>query len=523
MPFCQDLLRLLGVNVDFSPILSNCENNNVSPKLLNYLLTYLAGYTAKSDHHGIKLPVRVKEYLLAANDEDSAAKTIIRLLNQFSGERVINRSEAIHILMGLKMTMNSVKNFKNVNLSGCREIQARGDGEEVVKKTEFDKYVHRKTDANLTFHQYLSKDNSVPVLRSGMFHCPYPLTEAYAKTHLLLHHPPYSHKELSQIAPKEDWIAAYELFVKTSNCPPYLKRDYDESKLAHEKQNHPEKDHNHCPQDPLQPEDIHYEEEPMFSNPDDEETRKAFEEYAKENEDFDYINHNVECYDIDADAEPNYDDGGPDYDWSKPEYLPENGSDWLNGVMEDLKNSPMDKSIDTSLDFNLYSLNPDQKLVFQIVMRSALGLMHQDHPLRLLVNGVGGSGKSYLIKAIRLIYHFLFKDSSTIAVTAPTGTAAHLIDGSTIHRLLRIPVVKHQKNNPKEASGPQDEKAQKELENTRCMILDEISMVGCKLFTSADDRAKVLTRKGKFKNEPFGSLDMLLFGDFNQVQVCLLM
>ena len=60
-------------------------------------------------------------------------------------------------------------------------------------------------------------------------------------------------------------------------------------------------------------------------------------------------------------------------------------------------------------------------------------------PLLLIITGVGGTGKSYLISAIRnLLQH-------SCAVTATTGKASYGkasygIHGCTIHSLLKLPI-----------------------------------------------------------------------------------
>ena len=53
-------------------------------------------------------------------------------------------------------------------------------------------------------------------------------------------------------------------------------------------------------------------------------------------------------------------------------------------------------------------------------------------PLCLIVNGVAGTGKSYLIKGIRNVLQ------SKCAVTAITGKAAYNIRGITVNSLLLI-------------------------------------------------------------------------------------
>ena len=54
-------------------------------------------------------------------------------------------------------------------------------------------------------------------------------------------------------------------------------------------------------------------------------------------------------------------------------------------------------------------------------------------PLRMIVSGTAGTGKSYLIHCLRL----LLQDK--VHVAAPTGVAAFNIDGLTLHSLFDLP------------------------------------------------------------------------------------
>ena len=55
-------------------------------------------------------------------------------------------------------------------------------------------------------------------------------------------------------------------------------------------------------------------------------------------------------------------------------------------------------------------------------------------PLHLIINGIAGTGKSYVIHAIHILLQ------QRCAVTAPTGKASFHIGGTTIHSLLMLPV-----------------------------------------------------------------------------------
>jgi len=66
-------------------------------------------------------------------------------------------------------------------------------------------------------------------------------------------------------------------------------------------------------------------------------------------------------------------------------------------------------------------------------------------PIRLQVDGRGGTGKSHVIRLLSARLDELaiaYGKLPPVIRVAPTGVAANNIDGSTIHSLLRVPVSK---------------------------------------------------------------------------------
>ena len=101
-------------------------------------------------------------------------------------------------------------------------------------------------------------------------------------------------------------------------------------------------------------------------------------------------------------------------------------------------------------------------------------------PLRMIVSGTAGTGKSYLIQCLKQ----LLRD--TLRVTAPTGVAAFNVDGYTLHSLLSLPV----KGDFKELEGSRLQTIQESLADVSYIIVDEMSMVGRKLFGQVDRRLR---------------------------------
>ncbi len=59
----------------------------------------------------------------------------------------------------------------------------------------------------------------------------------------------------------------------------------------------------------------------------------------------------------------------------------------------------------------------------------------------MLVTGVGGTGKSFLIEAVKALIASMWpSDGLTCAIAAPTGLAAFNVGSVTIHRLFQLPI-----------------------------------------------------------------------------------
>ena len=90
-------------------------------------------------------------------------------------------------------------------------------------------------------------------------------------------------------------------------------------------------------------------------------------------------------------------------------------------------------------------------------------------PLVLIINGVAGTGKSYLINALHTLL------STKCAVTATTGKAAFNINGVTVHSLLQLPVGSR---GNKDLTGQNLIRLQESLHNIDYIIIDEYLMLG---------------------------------------------
>ena len=101
-------------------------------------------------------------------------------------------------------------------------------------------------------------------------------------------------------------------------------------------------------------------------------------------------------------------------------------------------------------------------------------------PLRMIVSGTAGTGKSYIIHCLRLLL------GDRVRVAAPTGVAAFNIEGHTLHSLLSLPT----KGEYKDLEGERLHHMQQSLAEMQYLIIDEMSMVGRKTNGQIDKRLR---------------------------------
>jgi PIF1-like helicase len=83
---------------------------------------------------------------------------------------------------------------------------------------------------------------------------------------------------------------------------------------------------------------------------------------------------------------------------------------------------------------NNFSLNKEQECTFQIISNHAI--CSNSEQLRMYTGGMGGTGKSQVIKA--LLQFSTARNEAHCFIIAPTGTAVALLGGSTYHSMFDI-------------------------------------------------------------------------------------
>ena len=165
---------------------------------------------------------------------------------------------------------------------------------------------------------------------------------------------------------------------------------------------------------------------------------------------------------------------------------------------------------DVNMVIDEFGLNPEQTRAFRIICNHALGhYPPQDPQLLMGVLGAGGTGKSTLIKALHVWFRRNHRDKELI-MTATTGSAAVKIGGATVHTAVSIPI----ETADGKRVGKLKEKQIKAWNEAQYMIIDEVSMLDCKVMESLHSQ---LT-KAKSKPEiTFGGVNIIFLGDFLQL------
>ena len=156
------------------------------------------------------------------------------------------------------------------------------------------------------------------------------------------------------------------------------------------------------------------------------------------------------------------------------------------------------------LEKNLLS-NTEQHRAFEIV---AQHVCFGGQQLLMYIGGVGGTGKSHVVNSILRLFALIGK-SKNILVAAPTGAAAILIGGHTIHSLTLLP----------DSPGKDLQELCDIWEGVEYLVLDEVSMIGASFLSMLN--ARLQRAKGTSEllhDSPFGGVNIVFTGDFGQLR-----
>jgi hypothetical protein len=133
--------------------------------------------------------------------------------------------------------------------------------------------------------------------------------------------------------------------------------------------------------------------------------------------------------------------------------------------------------------------------------------------LLLNISGAAGTRKSFWFNTLKRYASTIF-DHNFIMAAAPSGTAAYLIGGETLHSLLFLPVG-GKKGMKDGLTGENLKQLQCRFKNVGVLVIDEKSMMGQDVFRLVDKRLK--EARPHCCDQPFGGVSIVLLGDWKQL------
>ena len=186
------------------------------------------------------------------------------------------------------------------------------------------------------------------------------------------------------------------------------------------------------------------------------------------------------------------------------------------GCADDIPDVIVDMMKDDDYYKLLQSMNKKQREIFNHVLHQVKTDKGSFH---IFITGGAGVGKSVIITAIhQALLRFLNKgpeknpDEAKILLGAPTGIAAFLVKGSTLHSLFHIPA--NQGFTYKPLSSDVLNTYRYKFRHVKLLIIDEISVVGNKLLNYINRRLQQIM----VSSEIFGGLSVLAVGDLYQLK-----
>lgn len=144
--------------------------------------------------------------------------------------------------------------------------------------------------------------------------------------------------------------------------------------------------------------------------------------------------------------------------------------------------------------------------------------------MNLKITGYGGTGKSYLIEAMRLAC----PPDKVMAITTTTGVSAINIGGTTLHSYFGLGLARGDTEDLLE-NIRRNSKAMTHWRQTDILIIDEDSMLAPELFDKLEEIACIMRNGNKQPSilnpsanepeKPFGGMQVIMCGDFLQLPV----
>ena len=534
----QSSLWLVGsnrANGDVGFMLYNKNPMVPGPSEIRNVVGYIVDYASKANETEKKsrenMETLIMSHQVTTGDRYDVSSVTIKCMNQLMKHKMTSKQETVCLIAGLKL-FDCSNTIDKISINGYKAINENG---QLTSSDRLKDYAHRKDHLDKSYYEYLccTKNQSaqaktyIPHFVGKHTRAVYPITEEYATLVLLVYMPwtksfPETLKKWKQGdegGGQKSTKELYEKFLKTKNCPAIVKMEHKRAE-DHHKNDYKE------PQVATGNDPPELDEGDINIDPDTEEAVNLY---------------STLCADINLDeSEMEKLDTGLNFDWTNQRCLlpsgmsGEDAGSWLNTRVKSSNDGETENKkleIPTKNDGSTYEpeqLNEDQVQVFYQVMSSVRKWIESKreskevkstrkekfNQLLMTVAGVGGSGKSTLVKTIITVIRRIFQINNSALVAAPTGSASFNGGGVTMHRLFGLPV-----GNSKQEMGPERQnKLRDTFANIVLLVIDERSMISAQDFAMIDEHAKLVVHRGRNPKEHFGGIPIvLLVGDDYQL------
>ena len=175
-----------------------------------------------------------------------------------------------------------------------------------------------------------------------------------------------------------------------------------------------------------------------------------------------------------------------------------------------------------------YMLNEKQWIAFHIITQYFVQkFVIKEHPskhLCMLITGPGGTGKTHVVHAVKAVMEH-YNCAHIIRFLAPTGSAANMIDGMTIHKGLGIKIKSQKRGKGNREVGESEEDysviisvknrthLRNEWRNVEFVLIDETSLLSLQLLAEIDHALRFAKEK---PDVWFGGIAIIFAGDLFQ-------
>ena len=512
----------------------NVETRTV--KSMESVIRYILYYMVKPEPNSPPFDSILKSVIDVANENEAVRKVMQRILMKTVGEHDLSLQECLHILNGYPIVEFSRK-FIPVNVAGTRRIRKTGNDTEPASVSNLaDMYWGRNTNKhynkflndfmagktdinpiNISLYEFVSNytktwkyhgNGYVPHITPNFQKIPKKTLERnnryimFIKTIVLVHKAGCTYDEVESLD-----IQQLEIFVRnfvhSNKCPEFIVAEYEKSQNSENNDDESNDPINN--DDPLnrnlEPQEISNEQDEIMS------LMRTYhiDENITEIED----GSSMLLTDQNADWEQDY----KDLNFTDVDI--QGVATWVERARNEDTLMECSQDNEPAINMNRQQINAFA-IVKNFIDSFADPNRQQVNQLLLQINGPPGSGKSYWIQKVKAYARSVFQHNDfvkfVVQTAAPSGTAAFLIKGETLHSLLMLPV---DYNSYKPLSSDRLYGLQQKFKNIGVLILDEKSMVGQRLFHMADMRLREIYPHKSDIN--FGGLSLILIGDWKQL------